>query len=157
MRKVVFGFFLCSLILFGFLTHSQAATQDECAIWLCLPGGFPQGCGGAYSAFKNRLKKRKSPLPSFSSCSIDGEGRYELGIEYYEPCMEGYELVYREGSEYGYVRPASCVSTRRECISWRDNMGYYSAGCKPIPAVRRIKPSFIEMWVNEEYIGKFYY
>ena len=33
---------------------SYAASQDECAIWLCLPGGFPEGCGGAYSAFKCR-------------------------------------------------------------------------------------------------------
>lgn len=157
MRKSIFSLILSSLILFGSISPSQAATQDECAIWLCLPGGFPQGCGGAYNAFKNRLKKRKAPLPSFSSCAVDGEGRYKLGIEYFEPCADGYRLVPEENTEGGNVPPASCVSTRRECITWRDAMGYYSAECEPIPAVRRTKPNFIEMWVNEEYIGKYYW
>lgn len=50
---------------------AQAASEDECAIWLCLPGGFPSGCGSAKSAMENRLKKGKSPLPDFGSCAID--------------------------------------------------------------------------------------
>lgn len=47
---------------------SQAASYDECGIWLCLPTGFGTGCSGAKSAFKKRIKAFKSPLPSFSSC-----------------------------------------------------------------------------------------
>ena len=34
-----------------------SASQDACAIWICLPGGFPSGCSGAYSEFKKRIKK----------------------------------------------------------------------------------------------------
>lgn len=26
---------------------ANAASQAECSIWLCLPGGFPAGCGAA--------------------------------------------------------------------------------------------------------------
>lgn len=48
----------------------QAASDDECAIWLCLPGGFPSGCGAAHSAMMDRLSDFKSPLPSFSSCVV---------------------------------------------------------------------------------------
>ena len=57
----------------GFSQKSYAASQDECAIWLCLPGGFPAGCSAAYES------------------------------------------------------------------------------------IRRPKPYFIEMWANDEYIGKFFY
>lgn len=49
---------------------AYAASQDECAIWLCLPGGFPAGCAAAYSAFKKRIKKLKPPLPPFSGCVV---------------------------------------------------------------------------------------
>lgn len=49
---------------------SYAASDAECSIWLCLPTGFPSGCGEAKSAFIKRIKKHKSPLPSFSSCAI---------------------------------------------------------------------------------------
>tara|TARA_R110001592_G_scaffold251016_1_gene513664 strand:- start:549 stop:992 length:444 start_codon:yes stop_codon:yes gene_type:complete len=50
-----------------------AASQDECAIWICLPTGFPSGCGGAKSAFKDRIKHHKSPLPAFSSCAVQSD------------------------------------------------------------------------------------
>ncbi|MNQ89716.1 hypothetical protein D3C85_1050310 [compost metagenome] len=67
--------FCCALIACTFsqsITTANAASQDECSIWLCLPGGFPNGCSAAKSAMKDRVKKGKSPLPSFSSCSVDG-------------------------------------------------------------------------------------
>lgn len=53
---------------------SCAASDDECAIWLCAPSSFPSPyCNGAYSAFKKRIKKGKSPFPSLSSCTEDGQ------------------------------------------------------------------------------------
>lgn len=60
----------------AFLLPAQptyAASDDECAIWLCLPTGFPSGCGDAKKAFKKRIKKFKPPLPSFSSCLFSGD------------------------------------------------------------------------------------
>ncbi|HFU0229598.1 TPA: conjugal transfer protein [Vibrio parahaemolyticus] len=48
---------------------ANAASEDECSIWLCLPTGFPSGCEGAKSAFKDRVKHLKSPLPGFIGCA----------------------------------------------------------------------------------------
>nr|AGH89318.1 conserved hypothetical protein similar to pRA3.33 [uncultured bacterium] len=67
------------MALFGVTTSmvspsAQAASEDECAIWLCLPGGFPSGCGGAKSAMLKRVKKGKSPLPDFVSCAVKSGG-----------------------------------------------------------------------------------
>lgn len=74
--------------------------QDECSIWLCLPGGFPEGCGKALSAMKKRLKKGKSPLPSFSSCSADGN---DHGLYHYEKRVykiEEHEVCTKETEEF---------------------------------------------------------
>jgi hypothetical protein len=61
-----------ALLMGGFNSlPSFAASQDECAIWLCLPAGFPSGCSAAKSAFKNRIKHHQSPLPAFSSCAVE--------------------------------------------------------------------------------------
>lgn len=64
---------LLSLILpFGSFisTPALAVSEDECAIWLCAPGGFPEGCSAAKSAMIKRIKKGKPPLPDFSSCAV---------------------------------------------------------------------------------------
>ncbi|MDE9544142.1 hypothetical protein [Xenorhabdus bovienii] len=70
--------------------EAQAANEDECAIWICLPAGFGEGCGGARSAFKKRLSKGKSPLPSWNSCS---EGN--------EPEPYSYKRKYKTYTNYG--------------------------------------------------------
>ena len=88
------------IIVFTFVTYSPksyAASEAACAIWICLPGGFPQGCSAAYSEFKKRIKKGRDPLPRLSSCTTgpNGEkvdGHYQLGYERFEPCDEGYVL-----------------------------------------------------------------
>ena len=48
----------------------KASGDAECGIWLCLPTGFPSGCGESKDAFKKRIKKFKPPLPSFIGCMI---------------------------------------------------------------------------------------
>ena len=161
MQKII-QLFLVVLVLFPFET--KAASQDACAIWLCLPGGFPQGCEGAYSEFKHRLKKGRSPLPDLSSCTTgpNGEksiGRYQMGYEPYYPCDEGFELQIKadEGGE-----KARCVSEsyNQPCI-YKDGLQihqrdenqcyyYYSAE-------RRAKPSYVKMWVDGQYLGKYYW
>lgn len=47
---------------------SMSTHEAKCAIWLCLPAGFGQGCGQPYREFKKALKKGRNPLPSWSSC-----------------------------------------------------------------------------------------
>lgn len=58
-------------VLFSLPATSQAASKDECAILLCLPQGFPDGCSAAKKAWQKRLRKGKSPMPDLSSCTIE--------------------------------------------------------------------------------------
>lgn len=62
---------LVAASLISYPSQSYAASQDECAIWICAPGGFPQGCGAAYSAMISRIKDFKPPLPPFAACAIN--------------------------------------------------------------------------------------
>jgi len=53
---------------------AYAASEDECAIWLCLPLSFVYSeCNVAYSAMLDRIFSfpPKPPLPLFGSCSAD--------------------------------------------------------------------------------------
>lgn len=61
-----------SSLLLASPAPARAASVNECAIWICLPGGFPGGCEAAYAAMIARLKNLKPPLPDFSGCSKDG-------------------------------------------------------------------------------------
>ncbi|MDA0385575.1 conjugal transfer protein TraL [Vibrio owensii] len=55
-------------------TSTYAASENECAIWLCLPAAFAvDGCGAAKDAFIDRIKHFKPPLPSFTSCMYAGD------------------------------------------------------------------------------------
>lgn len=55
------------------------ANDADCAIWLCLPVGFPSGCGDAKQAFINRIKSFKSPLPSLTSCLVSSGVKTSTG------------------------------------------------------------------------------
>jgi len=141
----------------------RAESEDACAIWLCLPAGFPQGCSGAYGEFRHRLKKRRPPLPDLSSCTTgpNGEkssGRYELGYEEYYPCDEGFELQVNvdEGGER-----ARCVSENHQSCPYQEGVQiihrdedfcyyYYTAKHRP-------KPNYIKMWVDGRYLGQYYW
>lgn len=95
---------------------TQAASDDECGIWLCLPTGFIQGCGGAFSAFKDRIRHFKSPLPGFNECLANGASAGEDTFS----ARSGYAA---QISSYKV-----CSATRRErsagewgdvCIAWK--------------------------------------
>jgi len=148
----------------SYISPAKAASRDACAIWLCLPGGFPQGCGGAYTEFKHRIKKGRPPLPDLSSCTIesDGEkfnGRYQLGFEEYYPCEDGFELKIKYESEGDNW--ARCVSKNYLSCSYREgaqiirrdeNLCYYYYTAKSRP-----KPNYVKMWVDGQYLGQFYW
>ncbi|GLQ00612.1 hypothetical protein GCM10007891_24650 [Methylophaga thalassica] len=87
MKKASFFLALALSAMFFIPSISHAASQDECAIWICLPGGFPSGCGAAKSAFEDRIDDEKSPLPPFSSCAVDYDSKmsYKQGVSVYEP------------------------------------------------------------------------
>lgn len=127
---------------------AHAASNDECAIWLCLPTGFPSGCGGAKKAFLNRIKKRKSPLPSFSSCAVkESEIPHEL-IGDYKPS----DLTYKEGiaakmPDGRHLDGQRCVKITRkgEVVTWKPY------GCTATD-------SWVQTYMDgKQYGEKFYY
>ncbi|EHR5466012.1 conjugal transfer protein TraL [Vibrio parahaemolyticus] len=81
-----------------------AASDDECAIWLCLPTGFPSGCSGAKKAFVKRIKKFKPPLPSFTSCLFSGD--VPIGTP-----SNDTDMFARDGR-------AAYIPPRVECVKW---------------------------------------
>ena len=58
------------LLFIGFFNSAHAIPLNQCRIWLCLPAGFPEGCSGAYSAMKKRLRRGQSARPPLASCFV---------------------------------------------------------------------------------------
>lgn len=136
--------------------QSHAESEADCAIWLCLPAGFPSGCSAAYGAFRDRIKHGRHPLPALSSCSTgpNGEtasGNYQLGRELFETCQTGYIL--REGFQFG-SQQGRCYLDRCAPEKYSSNDNRY---CQSYDAIRRTKPSYVKMWVNSDYLGQFWY
>ncbi|MGM0988565.1 MAG: conjugal transfer protein TraL [Pseudomonadota bacterium] len=99
-------------------SNAQAASEDECAIWICLPGAFPATCEAAKSAMIDRVEDLKPPLPPFSACSADGTDHgmsSNHGVAAYIPPRR--ECVRRNHS-----------SNRNECIRWENKPERYVKG-----------------------------
>lgn len=140
MKRLILALGLLAAV-FTFTAPAQAASQNECAIWICLPGGFPSGCGAAYSAMIHRVEHFKPPLPDFASCAVNppqGSGSHmtsSFGVSAYVPahrvCTRWYgrddnmcaswEMVpeqHIKGTSCrrdrdGYTQPAGCTRTDR--------------------------------------------
>ncbi|PKF50240.1 conjugal transfer protein [Enterovibrio nigricans] len=91
---------------------AYAASDADCSIWLCLPTGFPSGCGDAKSAFKRRIKKLKPPLPNFSSCLLKNS-------------PSGSSMSYKENvaakmPDGSYIHGRPCIYKRynKDNITW---------------------------------------
>ncbi len=156
-------FVVLYLVSAAFLASSpvQAASQSECAIWLCLPGGFPSGCSDARSALRDRIRDFKSPLPSFSSCADNppkGSGSHmstKLGVAAYIP---SYDVCVR----YQYSGPRN---ENRECVEWRTNAERLIRGVRcernrdgdPVPARCTETRHWVEVFVEEEQLGPTHY
>ncbi len=159
-RKSAAKIFMLPLLALMTAHPAYAASQAECAIWLCLPAGFSVSeCGAAHAAFLERLRKGKPPLPPLSSCTIeesgatDGNGRYETGYEVWESCKSGYQpLDYIDPLQAQRVR--TCVS--QSCPNPQpDVVGNLS--CDHYAPVKRTQPNFIKLWVNGKYQGQYFY
>lgn len=105
-------------------SSALAASQDECAIWICLPGGFPSGCGAAHSAMIDRVKDMKSPLPSFSSCAVqDGSGS-QMSYNYNYAALIAEHRVCKRYSYYGGR------NDNRRCTEWETVPSQYMKGTR---------------------------
>ena len=147
--------------LFSFTAPSQAASDDECAIWLCLPTGFPSGCGKAHKAMIKRIKDFKSPLPSFSSCAANppsGSGSHmesQDGMAAYVPARR----VCAQTREWGHEGGNS------QCVQWGMRPEQYVKGttCRqhhdgystPAGCTRTVR--WAEVFVEGQLAGPTYY
>ena len=94
-------FFMAAIIAVFLMPSPPTYANDaDCAIWLCLPTGFPSGCEEAKDAFKDRIKNFKSPLPALSSCLVN------TGVK---------NTTSKVSSTDGY---AALIPETTECISW---------------------------------------
>ncbi len=144
------------LVIFLIPIQVKADSDADCAIWICLPGGFPSGCEAAFRAYRGRIKHDRPPLPKLSSCTTgpNGEkidGKYELGHERYELCKTGFVLRYP--ADQGRSGSALCV--KGGCRNVED--GGRMNGCESYQAIKRAKPNYVKMWVNGDYLGQFFY
>ncbi len=170
------GLMIASLGLAQNADAQQSRKERACAIWLCLPVGFSaSGCGGARKEFLRRIRKGKSPLPSFSSCSVGSKsaGSYQTGYESHEACPTGFETVDRcdysrddfgffgsncrpwgrYGGEFrGGVDRRLCVD-RSQC-SWDTDGGYR---CYTIEAPRKKEPYWIEYSFDGQPTKRYYF
>lgn len=136
-----------------------AASQDECAIWICLPGGFPSGCGAAHSAMIDRVKDMKNPLPSFSSCAVqDGTGS-KMSHDYNYAALISEHKVCKQYSYHGGRDGSS------RCEEWETIPTHYEKGriCRigingdrtPKYCVSTYR--YVDVFINGEKAGDTYY
>ncbi|KOE79463.1 conjugal transfer protein [Vibrio alginolyticus] len=137
MTKKRLRFVLSLGIIFPTLTLSPiayAASDADCSIWLCLPTGFPSGCGEAKNAFTDRIKHFKSPLPNFSSCLLTGSPQgstmtYQENVAAKMP--DGHYLDGRRCQHYWdapndkwHWSPHGCTGTWYYINTYLDGQGY---------------------------------
>lgn len=137
---------------------AQAESQNACAIWLCLPGGFPKGCASAYDEFRSRIEHGKPPLPDLSSCVVgpdrkQSNGTYQIGTEFFEPCKSGFAVDQEILNGLGR---AICKPTSSQCLL-SPKYRKQKMDCIPYNALMRSKFHYVKMWVEGRYLGQFFY
>lgn len=119
--------------------------QNECAIWLCLPGGFAEGCSASYSSYIKRItsftggkhpKRKYTDLPKFDLCVDENPP----GIEDYN--VEKSEITYN--SAYEVHMPAY-----NTCTSWkRTSCGH--SGCSTTKKCKAVKTTAARTFISDE-------
>ncbi len=101
----------------------HAASDAECAIWMCLPTGFIGGCSDAKKAFKKRVRRHKSPLPDFVGCLKNAGNEEEQAALGIKP-----DTFTAKDGIAAYV-PTYRECTRRDrndhCVSWNTVDAHY--------------------------------
>jgi len=116
-------------------------SDDECAIWLCLPAAFVVSeCRPSYVAMVKRVAKLKPPLPFFGSCvkgpdANQTNASFEHTQSQWEPCRQGYfPIFFRQerffGREDEVLDPISFRDggrddpDRRSCFNYQTGDSY---------------------------------
>lgn len=130
----------------------RAASDDACAIWICLPTGFGKGCSKPHKEFRKRTRRGQPAMPPFQACMARPKGdtteitdHYEskTGVAAYIPshsvcsnysskngCL-GYSTVDEQvikdeacarSSKDGDYRPSGCTKTLRYTEVYRNGL-----------------------------------
>lgn len=132
---------------------SVAASQDECAIWLCMPAGFPGSeCSAPHKAMLKRVKKGKSPLPSFSSCAVNSSssGSASTGKGAWLP--ERKECVRwsrGHGDEWCTKYETKPAEFKKDQLCIINNGNHYPPGCR--------SQNYIDIYIDGKKVGNTYY
>lgn len=92
----------------GAMAPTAAAAQSydmDCKLILCLPSGFPSGCGDAYRHMTDRLRGGKSPIGFCAQSDGSAYDRYDVQYRFLPAdstaawtCPAGKKLHHRVGS-----------------------------------------------------------
>ena len=189
MRKfsILSAMFLSTAVVSGAYAASggiMSDRQSECAIWLCLPGGFPGGCEAAYSAYIKRItamtggkhpKRRFTDLPDFALCKdpnpegiddfnvgpesvITYQGAYEVHIPAYNTCTR---WSYRNCGENCSIRYCAAIKTTpAKVFESQEPYHYYetiNVGQTEYRELRAPTKHYTDVLVDGEKVGKRYY
>lgn len=158
--------------------------QSECAIWLCLPGGFPAGCEAAFAAYTKRItamtggkhpKRRFTDLPDFALCKdpnpegiddfnvgpesvITYQGAYEVHMPAYNTCTR---WAYRNCGDNCSIRYCAAIKTTpARVFESQDPYHYYetiSVGQTEYRELRAPTKHYTDVLVDGKQVGKRYY
>jgi len=102
------------------------AYDMDCKVILCLAGGFPAGCGDAYSYMIDRITRFPNPLPPFGFCAMSDGSEYtshdvsyrylHRGREAYD-CAEGMQLYCRRDDDDRHQETAFCYKFKMATVS----------------------------------------
>jgi hypothetical protein len=151
------------VVLMSTVSTVHAASQNECAIWICLPGGFPAGCGAAHSAMISRIEDRKPPLPAFTSCAAKEPGHSDMSYDY------NYAAFIPAGKKcvrWDYERDGD--SDYQVCSQWESWDDHWVKGTRCIhrtsgedeywyPEGCTTTARYVDVFVDRQLVGETYY
>lgn len=124
---MIANFKMKSLFTLGILSLGSLVLQADdahaydmdCKVILCIAGGFPSGCGDAYSYMIKRITRSPNPLPPFGYCAMSDGSEYKAhnvsyrylswGADAYD-CPENKKLYYRRDDEDRQQGQAFCYT-----------------------------------------------
>jgi hypothetical protein len=138
-----------------------AVSDNECAIWLCAPAGFPSGCGAAKSAMLKRIKRLKPPLPNLNDCAKKNKNQENLHPDFrvlnYKHGFAALMPAYSTCSKY-HENSGNCIGTITKYpmkYSKGSRCEKYSDTWQPHGCLKTAR--YVEVFKYSKLIGKTYY
>ncbi|MFA1563232.1 hypothetical protein [Aliivibrio fischeri] len=116
----------------------RAASDDACAIWMCLPTGFGEGCRGPHKEFRKRTRRHQPAMPPFQACMARPKGdtteitdRYEskTGVAAYIPSHSVCSNYSSKNGCLDYTTVDEQVIKDEACHRTSKEGDYHPVGC----------------------------